>query len=86
MKRYVIEPMHEPRGFGAGWEPCPENKATCFGVFDNKTDELVYAPETRVKAEEWVRQKGNPTLVVEERTYPDPDGRDFDNLGESPDY
>lgn len=32
-----------------------------------------------------------PTTVTvsvprEQRSYPDPDGRDFDNLGESPDY
>lgn len=32
------------------------------------------------------RFRGQRKVLSEARTYPDPDGRDFDNMGESPDF
>jgi hypothetical protein len=60
---FMIEPSHEPRGQGNGWELCDEHKATCFFIRRN-CGELYEGLETRQQAEEWIED--HPYYLVKQ--------------------
>lgn len=88
MKRYRVEVCWEYTSIDWEWfevEAENEEEARAAALVKAK-DEGMCFPKSEIVDDKPEYTDGVELLEIVDRSGPDPDGRDFDNLGESPDF